>query len=105
MPSQATDGVAIAPRGRDQLLVSLAVPAGGTGCGTPTFMGFDTAGNTTLAKIARSPWDASCAYISSTTYDVALDMAAIPAASTEIAIADEWCHTPDSICNAVAIPR
>lgn len=103
-PTQVKDGLAIAPLGDDQVLVSATVPAGGTNCGAPTFAGFATAETTTLAKISRSPWDASCAYISSTTYFIALDRTTIPAGVTAMAISDDWCTTPDRVCDAVPIP-
>jgi hypothetical protein len=103
-PSQIPDGVAIVPFGQDQLLASITVPAGGTGCGTPTFVGFETAGSTILAKITRSPVGDTCAYNGSTTYYLALDRIALLAGITEIAISDAWCHTPDEVCNAIPIP-
>jgi hypothetical protein len=103
-PSQIPDGVAIVPLGQDQLLASITVPAGGTGCGIPTFARFDTAGSTILAKINRSAVGDTCAYNSSTTYYLALDRIALLAGFTEIAISDAFCHTPDNVCNAVPIP-
>jgi hypothetical protein len=105
-PSQIPDGVAFVPFGQDQLLASVTVPAGGTGCGTPTFVGFDTTRSTMLAKIIRSPTASAetCAYISSTTYYLALDRIALLGGITQIAISDDWCHTPDNVCNAVPVP-
>src|SRR4051812_23481054 len=77
-PSQAPQGIVIEQLGVDQFMVSITVPAGSTGCGTPTFVGFESSGSSYLAEIHRSPWDDSCAYTAATTFDVVVDRRSVP---------------------------
>ena len=73
-PTLVFEGVAVAPLGADQYLVSLTVSgAGSGGCASPTFTGFQAVGTTLVAQFTRSPAPETCAVISAVTFYVALD--------------------------------
>ena len=92
-PTLVFEGIAAAPLGADQYLISVTVPAGGAGdCGFPTLAGFQQSDATLVAQITRSPMSSICAVVSAITFYVALDRIVIPNAVTHVAIS-EPCET------------
>ncbi len=101
-PTPIIEGIAIAPLGADQYVVSVTVRGGGAdGCGAPVFTGFQPSGATLLAQIVRSPASDSCAVASAITFYVALDRVVVPDTVVRVAIGD---NCEGSTCTA-QVPR
>jgi hypothetical protein len=103
-PTPNNEGVAVAPLGRDQVLVSITVRGpGADGCGTPSFVGFQQAGSILNAKIVRSPTSDSCATTSAVTFYIAVDRKILqPGVAVDRIGVGENCEGPT--CTA-EIPR
>src|SRR4051812_15938680 len=103
-PTPNNEGVAIAPLGPDQVLVSLTVRGpGADGCGTPSFVGFQQAGSILNARIVRSPASDGCAVTSAVTFYVAVDRLTLrPGIAVDRIGVGENCEGPT--CTA-EIPR
>jgi hypothetical protein len=104
-PSPITEGVDIAPLGRDAWVVAVTVPGkGGDGCGAPTFVGFEELGTTLVAKISRGPMPNTCAIVDAVTYYVALERVAVPKTIIDVSVSDSSCHSPGCTGPGAAIP-
>jgi len=94
-PTPVIEGVAIAPLGRDQYVVSVTVAGAGTGgCDAPVFTGFVPSGTTLVAQIARGPMTDNCAIVSSVTFYVALDRLVVPDTAVRVVVGDP-CEGPN----------
>ena len=102
-PSSKHSGITVAPAG-DNYGVEITVPGmGGSGCGVPTFVGFQRAGNILLGRIARSARGDACKPTSNITWAVVVTRAWIPPDVTQIAV-DEPCADPGCIGLPIVIP-
>ena len=100
-PAPINEGIAIAPFGQDQYVVSVTVRGGGAdGCAAPTFVGFAPRGPALVVLIVRSPASDACAVTSAITYYVAIDRAIVTDTVSRVMV-DE-CDGPG--CSA-PIPR
>jgi hypothetical protein len=105
-PSVEEEGLAIAPLGRDQYVLSITVRAGGSdGCNTPALAGFDRSRTTLVAQIVRSPVSPNsiCATVSNVTFYVALNRVVSAEGIDQVALNDSCqsapCPPPISVPN------
>lgn len=103
-PSVEEEGLAIAPLGRDQYVLSITVAAGGSdGCNAPTLAGFDRSRTTLVAHIVRSPGspNSTCATTSDVTFYVALNRVVSAEGIEQVALSDSCqiapCPPPVSV--------
>ena len=89
--------------GDDQLLVSFAVHSGcdARNEGMPSIAGFDSRGDTLVAVIARTPISPTipCLTFKGRTFDVLLDVEAIPPGVNRIILGGEACAPEQDLCN------
>lgn len=96
-PSVQEEGLAIAPLGRGQYVLSLTVRAGGSdGCDTPALAGFERSRTTLVAQIVRSPVSPNsiCAITSDVTFYVALNRVVIAEGIDQVALNDSCQSSP-----------
>lgn len=103
-PSVQEVGLAIAPLGPDQYVLSITVQAGGSdGCNAPTLAGFERSRTTLVAEIVRSPTSPNsfCATASDVTFYVALNRVFTSAGIAQVEVSDNCqsapCPTPVSV--------
>jgi hypothetical protein len=103
-PATVDEGLAIAPLGSEQWVLSITVTGGGSdGCDTPTLVGFQPSGPTLVAEIARSPTSPNtiCAVTSAVTFYVALDRSVVTPAILQIGLTS---NCSNAACS-VPVPR
>jgi hypothetical protein len=103
-PTAVDEGLAMAPLGPEQWVLSITVSGGGAdGCNTPTLVGFRPSATTLVAEIERSPVspDTICATASAVTFYVALDRGIVTAAIRQVALTD---NCSSSTCS-VPVPK
>jgi hypothetical protein len=105
-PSVEEEGLAIAPLGPDQYVLSITVRAGGSdGCNTPALAGFERSRTTLVAQIVRSPVSPNsiCATTSDVTFYVALNRVVSAEGVDQVALNDSCqsapCPAPISVPN------
>jgi hypothetical protein len=103
-PAAVDEGLAIAPLGPEQYVLSITVRDGGSdGCNKPTLVGFQPSGTTLVAQIERSPESANaiCATASAVTFYVGLDRGIVTPAIVQVALTD---NCVNSVCS-VLVPK